>query len=346
LREIHCRQEQSEMAELDLLNGFVKVIHDMPDFRGCMVGYEGTYGASGPVSRTLYDGNGNTSVAVVIEEIFVTDPTMNADTERWATRGRSPENVANPAVANNKSKLGAELKGLGWTCGMVLVSTVAFAGATAAEVPTGGMSTFLVIVTWTGMVTSIMECSNAAARVAAALGNPEGSELEKLDNDKRYQLIFLIVDALNVASAIASLPSGVKSLANLIKQRAAAKGLTEAVLRHMNRAERAAEVSKLMKDVERESGGMQKIVEALNDPAVEKAAMKLMSGKGGHLAVMPAEKIATKIAKGLADQLQKRLFDFMTTGAGIAVSGAPSKYVGGAASGSVNFIINLTAPSG
>jgi len=331
------------MADPALLNRLVREIQSMPEFAGCVVGYQGCYGAGGPLSKILYDGDvpsiNYSRVAIVIEELEVEDSTTNADTERWAKAGQSPPNVANPKVVENKSKLGSELLGAGLTCGLTVVAAAGVIGSAAAEVPSGGTSTFVLVASWTGMITSGLECANSLFRLGIIAGDPEGSQLQALDSNQVYQVTALIVDALNIASGIASLPSGAKSLGTLLKQRAAAKGFTEETLKTMSRGERAKVISELMDDVKRESGGMDRIIAASGEVGVGRATLQRI--QGGSLSVRNATRMASVIADETVKRLNRNLLSVLSTPIGMAGSASPSDVVGGAASGSMNYIINL-----
>ena len=59
-----------------------------------------------------------------------------------------------PPFTANRSRLGPELVGAGLNCGLTVVAAVGVFGGAAAEVPSGGTSTFLVVMAWTVMGTS------------------------------------------------------------------------------------------------------------------------------------------------------------------------------------------------
>jgi hypothetical protein len=314
----------------------------MPEFKGCRVGYQGVYGAGGPVSRSLFDGDtpsvNYARVIVIIEELLVVDSATNADTLRWANAGTSPPNALNPVIVENRSKLGPELIGAGLTCGLTVVAAVGvFAGA-AAEVPSAGTSTFLVVASWTGMISAGLECANSLTRLGLIAYDPQGSQLDALDNNKIYQVSTLIVDAIGVVSGIATLPSGVKNLwAILRRQRSfVAKGLTETALKQMNQAQRAKVISDLVVEASRTPEGLQALVAAAREADVGAASIQRST-----LSVRNAARMTSVIADETAKRLHRTLLSVISGPAGIAASGSPSRLVGGAATGSVNYIINL-----
>lgn len=339
-KRLDCFAE-SIMADPAQLGKAVQAIQSMPEFKGCRIGYQGIYGGGGPVSRSLFPGETPAlnygRVIVVIEELVDFDPLDNANTSQWALTGTSPSGAPNPVIVENRSKLGPELIGMGFTCGLTVVAAVGVFGGAAAEVPSGGMSTFVVVASWTAMFTQGIECVNSLARLGVIAYDPAGSELEALDNIKWYSVTMLLVDAVNVVSGIATLPAALKNLwAILARQRSfAVKALSEAALRQMNAAQRAKVISELIVEATRTPEGLQAVINASREAELGAASIQRAS-----LSVRNATRMTGVIADETVKRLKLTLLSIFSVPVGSAVSSSPARWVGGAASGSLNYIIN------
>ena len=102
--------------------------------------------------------------------------------------------------------------GAGLNCTLAVISAVGVLGSAAAEVPSAGTSTFVMVIAWTGVVASGVQCVNAITRSYQALMNPESESLSRWDDSSIYSSSMLVVDALGVASALTSLPRSVTNL--------------------------------------------------------------------------------------------------------------------------------------
>jgi hypothetical protein len=328
------------MADPALLRRLVDGIQSMAEIRGCRIGYHGIYGTGAPVSRSLFEGHTPTlnygRVMIVIEELVVIDARENADTSRWALAGASPAGAPNPILIENRSKLGPELLGAGLACGLATVSAVGVVGSAAAEVPSGGSSTFLLVASWAGMITAGAQCVNSLARLGVIGFDPAGSQLHALDSHKLYSVTMFVVDGIGVASGIAGLPAGLKNLWAILVRRSsfATRGLSEAAFRQMNRNERAKVISELVAEATRTPEGLQAVIAAARQAGVGAASMQRTS-----LSVRNATRMASAIADETAKRLSRTLLSVLSIPAGIAAS-AGSPHLVGSASGSVNYIIN------
>ena len=203
-------------------------------------------------------------VAVVIEEV-TGDP---ATDDELTTMAASPTagfgNQTKPSIITNHSRLGPELVGAGVSCALTVVSAIGVVGGAAAEVPTGGASTFLVIAAWTGMVSGGVQCLNGLVRVGAIFAAPDDNTLQRWDSNLSYSMGILLVDALGIVSGVASLPFAARNLlAALSRQRAfIARGLTFDALRSMNRAQRLRAISEVFEDAAKTSEGREALVRA------------------------------------------------------------------------------------
>jgi len=220
----------------DEVLAILTTLQKFPELDGCMVGYEGDgecrvldYGARGRRSACL---------AVIIEEMPV-EPDVNAELAQIASAdGTARGNANQPALVANESRLGPELIGAGISCGLTIVSAFGVLGGAAAEVPTGGASTFLVVASWSGLTMGGIQCLNGLVRVGAIFAAPTDNTLQRWDSNLSYSMAILIVDAIGIASGVASLPFAARNLwATLARQRAfAARGLSFESLRAMKEA--------------------------------------------------------------------------------------------------------------
>jgi hypothetical protein len=110
----------------------------------------------------------------------------------------------------------------------------------AAEVPTGGASTVLIVASWSSFVMGATQCANGLVRVGAARSNLDGDSLSQWDRNTGYAATMLIVDAIGVTGALTSLPFAVRNAwAVVTRMRAFANmDLTIEGLRRLNRVER------------------------------------------------------------------------------------------------------------
>ena len=140
--------------------------------------------------------------------------------------------------------------GTGISCGLTIVSALGMAAGVAGEVATGGLSSFLVVASWTGLATGGLQCLNGLVRVGAAFAAPDDNSLQRWDSSLTYSSATLLVDAVGVASGVSTLPFAARNLfAALARQRAfIAKGLSLESLRAMNRIERLRAISEVFED--------------------------------------------------------------------------------------------------
>lgn len=124
----------------------VSTLRRFPELNGCVIGYVGDNEC-----RVVADGDPRSPlspcVAVVIEEVNV-DP---GEAAQLSDLSQSPSGTQNlPDIVTNQSRIAPELVGAGISCGLTIASAFGVLAGAAAEVPTGGASTFLVVVAWTG----------------------------------------------------------------------------------------------------------------------------------------------------------------------------------------------------
>jgi hypothetical protein len=317
-----------------LLSQIVNKIHSIPQLGGCAVGLYGNN-----QSRMLHLGQSVTPysdrIIVIVEEVWVDDEEVLKDNEKWAaTPGGSPDNVVSPIIVTNRSKLGPELIGAGISCTLTVVSALGVAGGAAAELPSGGTSTFLVVVAWTGLVTQGIQCANGLVRIGAIMRSPDDNTLDRWDNDDTYKCIIFLVDLIGVASTIASLPAGARKLflALAHKQAFASRKLSFEALKRMNRAERARVLSEVFDEAAQMPSQRKTLVEALKAAQITDKSL----GRGA-ISVRHAQGMMRIISEETVTRLQGEMKGLFWSAASIGGSGTPATWTG-SASGSVNTI--------
>ncbi len=126
----------------------VAAIYRIPELRGAVVGlYDGEQCMA---ISSGYPGAMYSSRLSVIVEIIGSD--NDTEIDELEGRAEAPGAIASvappPAIVRNKSRMGAELLGAGWNCLLTGVAAAGVAAGVAAEVPTGGVSSFLVVASW------------------------------------------------------------------------------------------------------------------------------------------------------------------------------------------------------
>ena len=238
----------------------------------------------------------------------------------------------------NRSRLGPELVGAGLSCGLTVVSALGVLGGAAAEAPTAGTSTFLIVASWTGLTMSAIQYANGLVRIAAIAGAPDGNSLQHWDANEVYANAILVVDAIGVVTSVASLPSQVRNLyAVIVRQRAfLARGLTFDALRRMNRMGRLRAIQEVFEEAARTPEGRAALSRAAREAG--RGAGSLQRGTG--LSVRGANTLVRVISEETVRRLNSSLRDLIGGVGGLIASATPSRYTG-SASGSLNFVINL-----
>jgi hypothetical protein len=326
------------MVSERVLSEMVGRIQRFPDLAGCVVGFQGN-GSCRVLRPGACVSPTSENVAVVIEEVIVDDPVVVNENKRFAASpGGSPERTPNPAVVTNRSRLGPELLGAGLTCGFTAVSAVGVLAGAAAEVPTGGASTFLIVASWTGLTMGAIQCMNGLVRVGFAFANPNDNTLERWDANRVYSAVSLMVDGLGIAGGVGSLPFSSRNLwAVLSRQRGfIARNLGFDAFRAMNRAQRLKVISEVFEEAARSQEGREALVKAAREAQI---GAKTLQGTGG-LSVNHAETLRRVISDETVRRLTSSLRDVLGSLGVVGASASPSRIVG-SASGSVNFVVNL-----
>ncbi|MBV8968038.1 MAG: hypothetical protein JO331_03125, partial [Verrucomicrobia bacterium] len=239
-----------------------------------------------------------------------------------------------PEFTSNGSRATSELVGAGLSCGFAIVAGIGVLGGAAAEVPTAGTSTVLVVAAWVGFASSGLQCLNGIARSVEALRNPDQNSLQQWDNNTIYSTATLIVDIIGVASAAASLPAATRNLLAVLERRG---GLAALKLSALNKVERQAAMKEAIEKATRTPEGQKELVDALRKAGLsEKQAAQTIahSAKSARRAGVALRAI-TEIT---ASRLHMHLLSALSGGLTPLVSATPSR-VTGSASGSVNSLI-------
>jgi len=305
------------------LAGVVRAIHAQPELTGVMVGlYDGmTCSIADPGAKVALPF---WEVAVIVEEIDDDSKTVEVPAE--------PTDTAQPPPAiTNGSRIWSELAGAGLNCGFAVISGVGVLGGAAAELPSGGTSTFLVVVAWAGFATSSVQCLNGIVRTVEATANPDSDSLARWDQNKIYTVSFLVVDAIGVGAGLASLGPNIKNLLAVLERRGglpAAGALAKmgrdargkAIQDAINLARRNPESTKILD---------QALADALSSRTVRRVARNVI------IAARNSNAITDVIADETARRLTRAIIDVIGSVDSPIASSLPSNWVG-SASGSVN----------
>ena len=326
------------MISEQLLREMVRRIHACPELNGCRIGIYGNYQC-----RVLHHGYNvgpnSERVIIIIEEVETDDPTVLRDLQQWATApGGSPAGSSNPLVVTNRSRLGPELVGAGINCGLTVVAFFGVTGGVAAEIPTGGASTFLVVASWTGFVTQSIQCANGLFRIGAIVNSPESNTLEQWDQNGLYAKSMLVVDGLGLTAGVTSLPFAMRNLwAVLARQRSfGARALSFDRLKAMNRAQRLQAIQEVVEEASRTPEGRKALIQAARESGV---GAKSIQGTVG-LSVRNADRMVKVVRDETIRRLKTSLMEIAGSSIGFAASATPARLTG-SASGSINWIINV-----
>jgi hypothetical protein len=309
----------------------VSHIHSYPDLAGCIVGFHGN-GLCRTIGYPSCVTPNSENIAVVVEEVELsTSPTVSAK----AIPELAPPQVK--TIVTNRSKIGAELVGAGASCGLTLFSAVGMALGAAAEVPTGGASTLLIVASWSSFVMGATQCANGLVRVGAALSNLDGDSLSQWDRNAGYATTMLIVDAIGVTGALTSLPFAVRNAwAVVTRMRAFANmDLTVEGLRRLNRVDRFKVLGRLFQEASRVPEGANALVAAAREARIGAQTLQ-----GSSLSVNHSATLARIIREETVRRLHWSLAELFANVAGHTLSGSPAERTG-SGSGSVNWVINL-----
>jgi hypothetical protein len=321
------------MIPENVLNQAVWRIHSVPDLAGCIVGYHGN-GVCRTIGYPSCVTPNSENVAVIIEEVVLTTPVA-------AVSATAQPVVASPqarSIVTNRSKIGAELAGTGASCGLTLMSAAGVVAGVAGEVPTGGMSTILLVASWSGLMMGAVQCGNGLVRVGAALADLDGDTLDRWDRNSGYSTIILIVDAIGVAGSLASLPFAVRNAWAVVTRLKALKGLDLSMeaLRRLNRTERFKLIARLFNEASRIPEGAHALVDAAREVHIGARVFQ----RASTLSVNHSATLVKIIRDATVKRLHWSLLEVFAGVAGNVLSATPAELTG-SGSGSINWVINL-----
>jgi hypothetical protein len=275
-------------------------------------------------------------VAVVIEKVEDDDESSVGELEAAAEAAAGATRQTD--FVSNRSRIGAEMVGSGISCGLTIVSALGMAAGVAGEVATGGLSSFLVVASWTGIATGGVQCLNGLIRVGAAFAAPDDNSLQRWDSSLIYSSAASVVDAIGVASGLSTLPFAVRNLfAVLARQRAfIAKGLSLESLRAMNRLERLQAISEVFEDAAKTPEGRKALTQAAREAGIGPNTFRRASG----ISVRHAESLRRIISDETTKRIAATVRDILTNSGVVGASATPASMTG-SASGSVNYVIHL-----
>jgi hypothetical protein len=274
---------------------------------------------------------------VAIEAVYDSAPATQKNSQAHASMKSGVPHGGPAPIVTNLSQLGPELIGLGISLAFTVVSAVGVAGGVAAEVPTGGASTVIVVASWTGLVTAGIQSANAAYRVGLILSDPHSNSLAKLDENADYSKAILIVDGLGVVSGFAALPFTVKAMWPSLKQLMKLRKITitEEAFAKMNRVERGRLVRSVLEQSKKDPAAKIHLKELAKSLGMKTATLD----RDGSLSKKNAVILSQTIGKQASTKVKDAIKSYKWSAAGAGASAMPSSLVG-SASGSVNYSIN------
>lgn len=323
------------MISEEMLNSIVRAIHEQPELQGCMVGFEGN-----GQSRVLH--NGLTPSINLTQRLIIVEALETPSQSVWATgiTTTPTEVLTPPAIITNGSRLRQELIGSGLSCSLTVVSGIAVFGGVAGEIPSGGLSTVLVVAGWTGLITAGAQCGNGLVRSWQTIANPDTNSLQQWDDNRYYSTAFLIIDTVGIVAAVVQLPLAVRNLYAVLQRRGGLMAANE--LSRLSRPERAAQTREALRRATQTPEGRQAVETALREAGLIERQVAQAFNYGAQT-TRRATVVSRVISAETTIRLNATLRDIISGVAGVGVSATPSRWTG-SASGSVNsLVVNVLA---
>lgn len=338
------------MIDPATLQRAVAAIHSIPELDGCMIGLQGD-----GMSRVLDPGSPTNpnfgSVLVIIEEVpgrgtaplVVAPPRISAGGPRVGTGTAAPAQPSGggggPTPTPNRTRLGAELVGAGLNCTFAVIAGAGVVGSLLAEVPTAGASTVMLWVSGVGFATSAAQCGNGLVRSYQAAFNPDDNSLERWDNNNVYAGVFLVIDAVGVATSVASLPSATRRLLQILERRGSL--VTAEALATMGRERRIAALRQAWNQAAGSPEGRQALQQALREAGLSpRDAQRLMNmantGRQATVLGRNSEAVRRVLDARMAREVYRTMAETLSGVGGILASASPATYTG-SASGFLNW---------
>lgn len=329
------------MNEQMFIRRMITVIDSFPKLKGCLIGYH-----DGMQSRLLRETvikpipEISSEFAVLLEKYETSDPLVLADAQRWVeTPGGSPENAPNPMMIN-RSKFVAEATGANISCIVAVVSFGGVAASLAGEIPSFGLSSFLLAASWVSFASSAIQCVNGLVRSGADyVGGDE--VLTEWDNNYIYKNATFLVDYVGVSTSVVSLSAAAKDiwLAARLDQMLAAKGLNFIKLKILPKPQQKEILLPALKELMKTRQGRAIVAKQFRQANAAHASdmLKVINNSSGRV-------IDSGTVKRIAESLRKVGTDVVTSGGTILASSTESANTG-SASGSVNWLIHIIEDS-
>ena len=321
-----------------LLQALVVRIHSFPEFAGCPIGYQGE-----GQSRTLYEGSSHSPnssrIAFAIEFIEESNPAYVDEIKRLAEApGLMPPGGSEPALLRNRSKVWGELGGTLVSCGATVVSGLGIFGSVAAEVPTAGASTILLVASWTGFITGGVQCLNGAVRTGQAVFNPEGTEIDYWDNDPYYKDFFQKVDYMSLGSGAVGTGYALRNLTAVVARQNAllARNLDLKSLGRLGKHERM----KIIKEMVEEAGKTPEGRAAL-EAAAKEIGVKDYALRGTTLSSKHAFKMTKVVTAETTKRLNASLGELIAQAVSVTANAMPSSITGSSSGTLNNWIVHV-----
>jgi hypothetical protein len=311
------------MTSQTTLTRIKDAINRFPELRGCRIGFHGNL-------RSVMIDNGNPNspnyrIIIIIEEPEV-------DLGLSFVPKTSSVVLPQPARVLNRTVVGAELLGAGISCGLTVASGVMMAGATAAEIPTAGTSTILVVASWTGLVTQGLQCVNGLGRVIEAARNLDDYSLQRWDSVAWYSNTVLAIDGLGVISGVVGLGGTAATVRRMLTLKGALPA--EEAMVKMTNAERIQAYHDSIMKISKSPSAAAELDEILK-PLGKRTIDRMQ--KGNEVIIRRSMVTVSKlVSQRTLNELTKSAKEIILTSAGITASAMPAQYVG-SASGSVNW---------
>jgi len=318
-------------------------IHSFREFAGVRIGLD-----DGCQSELIHHGDStspNYDEVVVIIEI-VGDPLPTAAQPalqrggRRAGRAVPPPTVLGepPAVITNRSRIGREVIGGVVSCGVMVASAWAVGGGAAAAVPSGGLSTALIVVGYVGLVSSSVACVNSLGRVGVAMVEPDSNSLQVLDRDYDYSMFIWINDIVGVTTAVVAAPVAFVRISRLLRARRAFPSAD--ALRGMTRRQRMSTIEEGLRSLG--PGERQAAREALRESGFGESQINRLLGTRPGLPRSLQRSGATRrltevMSESRAVLLNESIRDLVIAAAGVTGSALPHHISG--SSGVANYVI-------
>ena len=206
----------------------------------------------------------------------------------------------------------------------------------AAEVPTGGASTVLVVFAWFSFATSGVQCINGIYRSAEAISDPQSNSLQELDNNTIYSTANFLVDAIGVVTSVVSLRPAMRNLFAILERRGG-MAITVQQLRNLPRPERAEAIRRALQQATRTPEGRAEVQRALVNSGLSPRQVA-QAMEHGATTTRRSRVITNGLSRVTARRLNATVLDILGGVGGIGLSATPPSWTG-SGSGSVHSLI-------